>query len=201
MNGDVVETVHGYQPEADLRRVLEKHLARESDRTLDEALRVYSNGDSERGISLLAEAAMEDTANTRIPPALAKLLVREGRHAQAHRVLDTLPRELRGEEEIRNLHTHLDFVLCAASAPERSILEAAVQSDADDLESRYRLASVLLTDDDYEGAMEQLLAIMRRNRGFRDDVGRNGLIAVFHILGNRGPLVKRFRSAMLEGTG
>jgi putative thioredoxin len=34
MNGGVVETVHGYQPEADLRRTLEKHLPRESDRIL-----------------------------------------------------------------------------------------------------------------------------------------------------------------------
>ena len=55
------------------------------------------------------------------------------------------------------------------------------------------LASVLLMSDDYEAAMEQLLEIMRRDRHFRDDAGRDGLVAIFRILGNRGPLVERFR--------
>ena len=201
MNGRIVETVHGYQPEADLRRTLERHLPRESDQTLATALRAHASGDSERGIALLAEAAMEDPGNARIPLALAKLLVRAGRHQEAHRVLHTLPRDMRAEDEIKNLLVHLGFVLCAASAPEQEALEAAVRSDGDDLESRYQLASVLLMSDAYEAAMEQLLEIMRRDREFRDDAGREGLIAIFRILGNQGPLVERFRIAMLEGRG
>jgi len=199
VNGQIVETVHG--SEADLRRTLERHLPRESDRTLATALRVHASGDSERGIALLAEAAIEDPRNARIPLALAKLLVRAGRHQEAHRVLHTLPRDMRAEDEIKNLLVHLGFVLCAASAPEQGALEAAVRSDGDDLESRYQLASVLLMSDAYEAAMEQLLEIMRRDRTFRDDGGRDGLAAIFRILGNLDPLVKRFRISMLEGTG
>jgi hypothetical protein len=42
---------------------------------------------------------------------------------------------------------------------------------------------------------------MRASRSFRGDIGRNGLVAVYHIRGNQGPLVERFRTAMLEGTG
>ena len=64
-----------------------------------------------------------------------------------------------------------------------------------------QLASVLLMSDDYEAAMEQLLEIMRRDRHFRDDAGRDGLVAIFRILGNRGPLVERFRISMFEGAG
>ncbi|GMQ96173.1 MAG: thioredoxin [Gammaproteobacteria bacterium] len=200
VNGRIVETVHGYQPEADLRRTLEKHLPRDSDRSLAAALQVHASGDGERGIALLAEAAMEDPGNARIPLALAKLLVRAGRHQEAHRVLHTLPREMRGQDEIKNLLVHLGFVLCAASAAEQEVLEAAVRCDGGDLESRYQLASVLLMSDAYEAAMEQLLEIMRRDRKFRDDAGREGLIAIFRILGNQGPLVERFRVSMLEGT-
>jgi thioredoxin-like negative regulator of GroEL len=39
---------------------------------------------------------------------------------------------------------------------------------------------------------------MRRDRGFRDDIRRNGLLAIFGILNNKGPLVQRYRSLMMD---
>ena len=65
-------------------------------------------------------------------------------------------------------------------------------------EARYQLSALKLVEDDYEGAMGQLLEIMRRDRGFRDDVGRNGLLAIFGILSNKGPLVERYRSPLMD---
>lgn len=46
--------------------------------------------------------------------------------------------------------------------------------------------------------MDQLLEIMRRDRGFRDNVGRNGLLAIFGILNNEGLLVERYRSLLMD---
>lgn len=65
-------------------------------------------------------------------------------------------------------------------------------------EARYQLSALKLVEDDYEGAMEQLLEIMRRDRGFCDVVGRNGLLAIFGILSNNGPLVERYRSLLMD---
>lgn len=65
-------------------------------------------------------------------------------------------------------------------------------------EARYQLSALELVEEDYEGAMEQLLEIMRRDRGFRDDVGRNSLLAIFGILSNKGPLVERYRSLLMD---
>ena len=98
-DGDVVETVHGYQPEADLRRTFDKHLPRESDQALASALRLHASGNSERSISLLAESALEDPGNARIPLTLAKLLIRARRHVEAHRVLHALPPDMRAAME------------------------------------------------------------------------------------------------------
>lgn len=46
--------------------------------------------------------------------------------------------------------------------------------------------------------MRQLLEIMRCDRDFRDNVGRNGLPAVFGILNNEGALVEHYRSLMMS---
>jgi putative thioredoxin len=44
----------------------------------------------------------------------------------------------------------------------------------------------------YEPAMEQLLEIVRRDRGFEDDIGRRTLLDVFNLLGG-GELVSKYR--------
>jgi putative thioredoxin len=40
--------------------------------------------------------------------------------------------------------------------------------------------------------MDQLLEIVRRDRGFEDDIGRKTLLSVFDLLGG-GELVSRYR--------
>jgi putative thioredoxin len=49
---------------------------------------------------------------------------------------------------------------------------------------------------DYEMAMQHLLELMRRDRNFRDDIGRKGLLSVFTLLNNQGTLVNQYRSKM-----
>ena len=65
-----------------------------------------------------------------------------------------------------------------------------------DLEARYQLSTLQVLAGEYEEAMEQLLEVLKRDRAFRDDAGRKGLIEVFNLLGNSGPLVKRYRRMM-----
>ena len=92
----VAETVHGYQPENELRSMLNKYVARDSDAVLAHALRTYNDGDTNRGLTLLAEAAMADPEDMRVALTLAKLLLREGKHGQAYQLLSALPKEKRG---------------------------------------------------------------------------------------------------------
>ena len=41
--------------------------------------------------------------------------------------------------------------------------------------------------------MTQLLEISQRDRGFRNDIGRRGLLVLFDMLGTAHPLTQRFR--------
>jgi putative thioredoxin len=53
-----------------------------------------------------------------------------------------------------------------------------------------------MTQDDYTGAMEQLLEIVLRDHGFRDQAGRNGLFAIFSLLGEDDERVQRYRALL-----
>jgi len=198
-HGQVVHTIHGAEPDTEFRTILDKFVARESDRAQSIALRAYQGGDIERACTLLAKAAMDDPANPRIPADLAKLLMLRGDYAQAEDLLRFLPDEVRDDTEIRTLLAHVGFLRVAQDAPDLESLEQAVAADPGNSEARYQISAIKLVGDDYEGAMDQLLEIVRRDRPFRDDAGRRGLVAVFQILaGERDDLVARYRSLLAE---
>jgi len=196
--GQVAETLHGVPSESELRKMLDRFLGRESDASLVAALRKYQDGEVNTALHLLAQAAMEDPDNLNIPLTLAKLLVRESRAPEAHLLLTALPGEARREPRIGALLAHLGFVLAAQEAPEPTILERTLREQPENLEARYQLAAVLLSRDDYEPAMEHLLAILKQDRSFRDEAGLRGLLAVFDLLGSGDPLAERFRRRLLN---
>jgi len=41
--------------------------------------------------------------------------------------------------------------------------------------------------------MNQLLEIVRRDRGFQDDIGRKTMLDVFNLLGGQSELVSKYR--------
>jgi putative thioredoxin len=63
-------------------------------------------------------------------------------------------------------------------------LARQVQENPKDLEARYRLAAGLARSRDYQDAVDQLLAIVERDRAFRDDGARKMLLALFDALGD-----------------
>ena len=65
-------------------------------------------------------------------------------------------------------------------------------TNENDLEARLKLANLLVAAGQYEAGMDQLLEIVRRDRGFEDDAGRKTLLSVFNLLGG-GELVSRYR--------
>lgn len=173
-------------------------MAQDSDVALAQTVEMYQKGDRDKALRMLAEAAMAFPDNIRIPLTLAKLLVREQRQEEAHRLLSSLPEDKRAIAEIRDLLAHIGFMLAASNAPSKRHLEALVSKEVENLEARYKLCALKLIDDDYEGAMELLLEIMRRDSRFRNGAGRNGLLALFNLLGNEGELVDRYRKLMVQ---
>ena len=82
-----------------------------------------------------------------------------------------------------------------ADAPAPAELDARLDADENDHEARLLLALHKVVGQEYEVAMELLLDLMRKDREFGDDAGRQTLLKVFELLGD-DPLVGRYRSRM-----
>lgn len=196
--GKVVDTLHGAESEDSVRKFIRQQLPDTSETLLQNALAAHSRGDSAGAVRLAAEAALADPEDTRAPLQVAKLLVLQGRYAQADDLLQALPPAAREAPELRQLATHVGFLRAARDAPPEEALRAAVAANHADLEARYQLSALRLVANDYDAAMEQLLEIARRDRSFRQDAGRHGLLALFEMLGDDDARVARYRAALNE---
>lgn len=197
-NGQVVHTIHGAESDTTFHQALARFIARDVDLAHAQALETQRRGDTEQARRQLAEAALADPENPRLPADLAKLLMAEGAYQPAQDLLSTLPVPLRADAEIERLLTHLDFILTAQQAPPASELLQRIADQPNDLVARLQLASVRLVADDLENALTELLEITRRDRTFRQDIGRRGLVTLFDLLGNTHPLTARYRSQLMS---
>jgi len=191
--GKVVQTFFGPQPESEYRHYIEKYLSRPTDIIEVEAIQSFQCGDIDDALDVLTQAVMRDPANIRLPLLMAKILLRSGRLAAAEQLLGSLPPGLSRDEEARSLGAHLRFIQLAESAPAVKELDARIDQDTNDCEARLQRSACSLTSDDYESAVGDLLAIIRCDRRYADDAAHNGLLAIFHLLGDRSELVETSR--------
>jgi len=196
--GEVVHTIHGADPDSSFREVLNRFIAQDADRVHAQGVAAWQAGELQQARRLLADAAMADPANLAIPRDLAKILWASGEGEQALRLLDSLPAEARLNPAIAPLHAHLSLAETARNAPAQTVLEERLAARPDDAEARYQLAALRLAADDFEGAMAELLSLVRQDRNFRQDIGRLSLLALFDLLGAAHPLTVKYRQALSE---
>jgi putative thioredoxin len=197
-DGQVVDEFMGVQPEGVVREMLERHIVRESDLMRTEALERLRVGSLDEAKRLLEQASEVDPGNVKVRIDLAGLLAGEGDLEGAQGLLEALPREARDSDEVKGLLARLAFARVAQGSPADAELAARIEREPGDLEARYQLAAREIARGEFAQAMEQLLEIMRRDRGFRDDAAREGLLATFDMLGGSGDLVNRYRRQMFN---
>lgn len=191
--GELAEEILAAQSEVTMRIILDRHIERESDRIRARAKDAYRQGQHAEALALLDEAHSGEPDNHQLALDYAELCLREGQLEKTDSLLAALPRAVRDESEAMRLLALLDFALAIRDAPSAAELETTIASEPDNLEARYQLGAWQVLNDDFEDALETFMQLLQRDRSFRDDAGRRGLLAVFELLDNKGDLVTRYR--------
>jgi putative thioredoxin len=121
---------------------------------------------------------------------LSELLVEQKRSDEAERLLDEV-------QDNAALNARRDALRAAAGfargGESESALRARLDADPDDLEARYALAQRLAAARRYRDAMDELLAIVRRDKNWRDGEARKQLVNLFTLAAEAPELVSEYR--------
>ena len=192
-NGVAVDEFMGALPESAVREFIERHVEHESDKLHTAAMQACRRDDLEAAVELLKRAHELEPGKSRITIDLASVLAASGNPAEAESLLNDLPEYERDSGDAASLLARLEFARAAADLPDEATLEAGAEGG--DPDSLYQLALLEISRNEFAAAMEKLLVIIRRDRAYKDDLGRKTLLKVFDMLGD-DPLVDKYRRKM-----
>jgi putative thioredoxin len=199
VDGKPVNAFVGALPESQLRAFIDKVIPDPAEIQRRKAARLRAAGDLAGAITTLRSAIALDPENDAARIDLATLLLDAAGGADAARVAE--PKELlahvsrarQSDPAVTALRTRLAALEQSASLPSRADLEARIAKDGADLQARLDLANRLIAERRFEPALEQLLAIVERDRAFNDDAARKTMLAVFDLAADERGLVSNFR--------
>ncbi|HWK50196.1 MAG TPA: tetratricopeptide repeat protein, partial [Steroidobacter sp.] len=186
----------GVVPEAQIRRLLDKHLPTSSDAPLERAQMMKAQGDFSGARAIIESALANDRENIAYLTELAELRALDGDLEAARAELARLQGIEPNHAAVKRLAALLNFSDIVAAHPDvRSLRERVANSDSD-LDLRHALAVHQLLGGDVEPALQTWLEIMRNHRGYKDDLARRSLLQAFELIGDADPIVPRTRKEM-----
>ncbi len=204
--GQIADLFQGAQPESEVKRFVEALLrqaggAMPTTDLLAEAKAALEAGDAQSAAEMFSALLEQEPESPAGWAGLIRALMALGQEDQAAQALEQVPAKLADHAEIAGARSALALAQEGrAAAAGRAALEARIAADPADLQARYDLATALNALDQREAAAEQLLDIMRRQRGWNEDAARLQLLKFFGAWGVEDPATvaaRRKLSALL----
>jgi putative thioredoxin len=188
--GQPVDGFMGAQPEAKVKEFIERLVGPGSaaaDELLAEAAERAQAGDVAGAAELYAAVLAEDPENVAAIAALAKLHLELGDLDGAKRFLAMAPAAKSNDPAIAGARAAIEVAEQSASLGDLAEFEAKLAADPDDHQARFDLALGLGGKNKREEAADQLLAIIRKDRGWNEDAARKQLVQFFEAWGPTDP--------------
>jgi putative thioredoxin len=195
-DGAVVDQFMGAQPESAIRALIDKHVVRESDLMLHQAMSLLEQNHEAEALELLRLAHELDPKNSAVLFVLARFAAHSGKTEQALSMLASIPDNAAEAGMARELKAQIYFNQKAQNLGDADALLARIEANPADCEAREKLAILLITQGQHEAALQQFLQIMQTDRSYNDGAGRKGMMQIFEMLGDSHPLTLPYRRKM-----
>lgn len=194
-DGQPVDGFAEARPESEIRAMLEPHVQLPPPAAADPlvvAQGLFAEGRFSEAEALLQALLTEDNSNAAALILYARCLAERGELGEAQTVLDAVKSD-EHKAALAGAKAQLTFLNQAASLPDVADLKSRLAQNAEDDEAAYQLAVQQLSRQQYEAALDGLLKLFKRNRGYEGGLPHKTLLQVFDLLGNEHPLVLDYR--------
>jgi putative thioredoxin len=188
--GQPVDGFVGAIPPDQVRAFLDKHVPGEDELEAAEheeaAQDALAEGDTEGALEKLQHAVATDPANDDARFDYVKLLLQQGRVDDAKvafaPVIAKVP-AVRRFEALQRWMDAIDFAAPASGpAPSMADAEARIAANKRDFDARFDRARLLMSEQRWTEAMDELLDILMRDKGWNEELARKTYIAILEII-------------------
>jgi putative thioredoxin len=158
------------------------------DEALEQARELLDAGEFAEAGALYGQILQHVPDSLAAKAGLARCSLETGNAAKAREIVDSLSEEERKDAAVAAIVKALALAERAAGAGDRAALRAAVEANPADHQARYNLALALYAADEREAAIDELLAIIKRDRKWNDEAARKQLLDFFEAMGPTDPL-------------
>jgi putative thioredoxin len=187
VNGQPADGFMGALPESQviafLERLTKDRIGGEAKDLLKAAETALAEGNTDGAADLYAQVLAEDGTSVPALAGLARSYVEKGALDQARQTLDMVPEAKRNEAPVAAARAALDLADQAKTLGPINELEQKVAANPLDHQARFDLALALNGKGRRMEALEQLIAIVKRDRKWNDDGARKQLVQFFDAWG------------------
>ncbi len=204
--GRPVDGFVGAQPESQLRQFVERLAAAAPggaqqddpviEQMLAEAKATLEQGDAGTAAGLYSRILELDGACAAALVGLARAAIALGQPDQARQMLGQLPEEMAKDSDVVAARAALALIDDLGETGDPEALQAKVDADSGDLQTRYDLACALYARGQAEEAIQALIESIRRDREWEDGKARKLLLKIFDALGPGHPLTQKGRRGL-----
>jgi putative thioredoxin len=196
-DGQPVDAFQGALPESEVQRWVDQLVAKFGsaaeptpvEQALAAAEEALVAGDIGGAGALYAQVLNHENDNTKALAGMARCYLKAGKNDKARELIDQVPEALRDDDDIHAVIAALELAEAGSTAAaETESLRAQLAGDPADLQTRFELALALYGGGNAEGAIDELVEIIRRDREWNEDAARQQLLKIFEALGPTDPV-------------
>ncbi|MCH8095970.1 MAG: thioredoxin [Proteobacteria bacterium] len=192
-DGQPADGFTGALPESDLKRFIAKLTATPAQESpvaqaLERAEAALQANDFATASALFSAILSNDAANIEAIAGLAACYMAAKDPAKARALLDQVADEHADHPKIAAIRSALELAEESAKAGGTEEHAAKVAADPGDHQARFDLAMARLAGGERQGAVNELMEIIRRDREWNDDAARKQLLKMFEAFGHSDPV-------------
>jgi putative thioredoxin len=203
-DGQPVDGFVGALPEPQVKAFLDRHVPTESERAAAEdvadAQALLSEGDTAQALEKLQEAVAINPANDAARFDYVCALLRAGRVTEARQAYAPVADRQFPDARLAAAGYWLQACEQAAAARDEAALRAAVSANKRDFEARFELAQRLMAAERWTDAMDELLEIVMRDKGWHDELARRTYVSILELMSKPAPAPGKSEAAAAKGT-
>lgn len=199
-DGQPVDAFQGALPESQIKQFIAK-LAGEigpspAEQLTEAGQQALEAGDLQQAAQFFAQGLQQEPGHVGAIAGLAQCYLESGDAEHAEQTLALAPPDKVNDPALAAVRASIALQAKAAAVGDLAPLRARIEANPKDYDARFELAIALNAGRDREGAVDQLLEIIMRDRKWNDDGARKQLLEFFDAYGPADDVTKQGRKRL-----